>query len=320
MSENPKQDGKFAPPPPAEEEWAGKWKEHKAVAGIKKHFSSLNPKTFRLSDVDPNENFEADEKETEEALKDKVKELSELQDRLYSQEDWALLVVFQAVDGGGKDSTIKHVLSGINPSGVEVSAFKTPSVEERKHDFLWRIVPHLPERGKMGIFNRSYYEDVLAPRVYPEQLKESNLPSELITKNIWKERFQDINNFEQHLVRNGTLVAKFFIHISADEQRRRLTKRLTDPQKNHKFSANDLENSQHWTDYQTAYEEMVRNTSTPYAPWKVVPGNNKQVVHLAIATALVDLMNEMDLEYPEISSKEVDALRNLLKMRKQRKN
>ena len=289
--------------------------EHKAIAAVKKHFADFDPKTFKLGDVDPNDTLGLDENDVEEALKDKVAELSDLQERLYAEKDWSLLVIFQAADGGGKDSAIKHVLSGTNPSGINVWSFSHPTSEDLSHDFLWRANKRLPERGKVAIFNRSYYEDVLAVRIFPDLLKEQHLPPKVITPNIWDERFEDINAFETHLMRNGTKICKFFLHVSLDEHKKRIMKRLTDPDKNWKFSPNDAKDRQHWSEFQNAVEDMIKNTSPEECPWKVVPANNKWVVHLAVATAMVDTLKELDLEFPQMDNKQLHQLRSLLATR-----
>jgi PPK2 family polyphosphate:nucleotide phosphotransferase len=225
----------------------------------------------------------------------------------------AVLVVFQAMDAAGKDSAIKHVMSGINPQGCEVHSFKVPSPEELDHDFLWRAARRLPERGRIGIFNRSHYEEVLVVRVHPNLLERQKLPPGLVGKRIWKERFEDIRNFESHLARNGTQILKFFLNVSKDEQRRRFLERLDTPSKNWKFSLGDLAERERWDDYMAAYEDMIRNTSTPEARWYVVPADNKWFTRLVVAAALVDAMERLDLKFPKVSE---DAQRDLGRARK----
>jgi len=239
-----------------------------------------------------------------------------LQSKLYAQDRWALLLIFQGMDAGGKDGTIKHVMSGVNPEGCQVYSFKTPSATELQHDFLWRTTQHLPERGHIGIFNRSYYEEVLVVRVHSEVLKNENLPPSLVTKNIWDERFEDIHCFERYLARNGTVVRKFFLHLSKKEQKRRFLARLDEPGKNWKFSAADIHEREYWDDYQKAYEEMIRNTATKHAPWYVVPADNKWFTHLVVAAAIVETLEELGPSFPKVNAakrKEIQAAKALLK-------
>jgi len=259
------------------------------------------PKRFRLDDVDPNDTAGL-------ALKDRAKELlgqgverlRELQEKLYAQDRWSVLLIFQAMDAAGKDGTIEHVMSGVNPQGCEVHSFKAPSAEELDHDFMWRTTCRLPERGRIGIFNRSYYEEVLVARVHPEILGRQKIPAEFKTKKIWKERFEDINAFERYLARNGTLIRKFFLHLSKGEQKRRFLSRLDEPSKNWKFSLADAKERGFWKDYMEAYEDVIRHTSTPWAPWHVVPADNKWFTRLAVAAAVVDAMQSIDLRFPEV--------------------
>jgi len=259
------------------------------------------PKRFRLDDVDPNDTAGL-------ALKDRAKELlgqgverlRELQEKLYAQDRWSVLLIFQAMDAAGKDGTIEHVMSGVNPQGCEVHSFKAPSAEELDHDFMWRTTCRLPERGRIGIFNRSYYEEVLVARVHPEILGRQKIPAEFKTKKVWKERFEDINAFERYLARNGTLIRKFFLHLSKGEQKRRFLSRLDEPSKNWKFSLADAKERGFWKDYMEAYEDVIRHTSTPWAPWHVVPADNKWFTRLAVAAAVVDAMQSIDLRFPEV--------------------
>lgn len=231
-----------------------------------------------------------------------------MQDKLYAQDHWSVLLIFQAMDAAGKDSTIKHVMSGINPQGCQVTSFKQPSAEELDHDFLWRTTRHLPERGRIGIFNRSYYEEVLVVRVHPDILANQHLPPKLVTKKIWKERFEDINAFERYLARNGTLILKFFLNVSKDEQKKRFLERLDEPEKHWKFQPSDVAERQLWSDYMKAYEEMIRATATPHAPWHVVPADSKWFTRLAVAAAIVDAMEGLDLAYPKVEPELKDKL------------
>src|SRR5689334_5728531 len=258
---------------------------------------------FRLRDVDPGDTSSLgseDKPRATRALADGIGALSELQDMLYAQDRWALLLVFQAMDAAGKDGTIKHVMSGVNPQGCEVVSFKTPSAEELDHDYLWRCMRLLPERGRIGIFNRSYYEEVLAVRVHPAFLDAQRLPSQLVTKHIWDERFEDLRHFERYLTRNGIVVRKFFLHVSKAEQKRRFLKRLEEPEKNWKFSANDVKERAYWADYMDAYEDAIRQTATKDAPWYVVPADNKWFTRLVVAAAVVETLDSLDLAYPRV--------------------
>jgi len=241
--------------------------------------------------------------------------MEKLQAKLYAQNCWSVLLIFQAMDAAGKDGTIKHVMSGVNPEGVQVSSFKTPSETELQHDFLWRTTQHLPERGRIGIFNRSYYEEVLVVRVHPKVLEAEKLPPSLLTKSIWEERFEDICCFEHHMARNGTVIRKFFLHLSKKEQKRRFLARLDEPEKNWKFSAADVHERECWDDYQKAYEDMIRNTATKRAPWYVIPADNKWFTHLAVSAAIVETLEELNLTYPKVDAtkrKELLAARQLL--------
>jgi PPK2 family polyphosphate:nucleotide phosphotransferase len=232
-------------------------------------------------------------------LREGVERLSELQEQLYAQDRWSLLLVFQAMDAAGKDSTIEHVMSGVNPQGCQVFSFKAPSAEELDHDFLWRTTRCLPERGRIGIFNRSYYEEVLVVRVRPELLERQRLPARP-GKELWQQRYESINDFERHLARNGTVVRKFFLHVSREEQARRFLARLEEPAKQWKFSAADLAERARWDDYMAAYEKAIRHTSHPHAPWYVVPADNKWFTRLVVADAVIDALEELDLHYPRV--------------------
>ena len=237
-----------------------------------------------------------------------IEKLVALQERLYAQDRWAVLLVFQAMDAAGKDSAIKHVMSGLNPQGTVVFSFKRPSEEELDHDYLWRTTKALPERGRIGIFNRSYYEEVLVVRVHPEILGRQKLPPSLVTRHIWRDRYEDINAFERYLARNGTLIRKFFLHVSREEQRRRLLERLDEPSKNWKFDVGDLGERDHWDEYQAAYEQALSRTSTKDAPWFVVPADHKWFTRLVIAELVRDALESLDLQFPQLSRAQLEAL------------
>jgi PPK2 family polyphosphate:nucleotide phosphotransferase len=268
-------------------------------------------KHLRLKDHDPADThgLESELKpQVKELLADGVKELSRLQDILAAQDRWGLLLIFQAMDAAGKDGTIKHVMSGVNPQGVDVWSFKAPSAEELHHGYLWRTMKAMPERGHIGIFNRSYYEEVLVVRIHPEILESQKLPKALVTNHIWQERFEDINNFERYVTRNGIAVVKFFLHLSKEEQKRRFMERLDHRDKNWKFSASDVKEREFWDDYQNAYEDMIRHTASEHAPWYVVPADNKWFTRLVVSHAVVDALKDMNLKYPKLSSAEQAAL------------
>jgi PPK2 family polyphosphate:nucleotide phosphotransferase len=271
---------------------------------------------WRLSEIDPDDTGKLAKKQVAPArLAKDIEVLSELQEKLYAQDSWGLLLVFQAMDAAGKDSTIKHVMSGINPQGCDVHSFKAPSVEELDHDFLWRAACRLPERGRIGIFNRSYYEETLVVRVHPEILARQRLPSALIGRDIWKQRFEDINAFERYLSRNGIAIVKFFLHLSKKEQKKRFLKRLEQNEKIWKFSVDDMHERRHWDDYMRAYEETIRATASKHAPWYVVPADNKWFTRLVVASAVVDALEDLDLAYPTVSSskkKELEAAHQAL--------
>jgi PPK2 family polyphosphate:nucleotide phosphotransferase len=261
---------------------------------------------FRLADHNPDAADSRYSKESaDEPLSEIVSEISRLQNLLWAQDRWALLLIFQGIDAAGKDSAIKRVMSGVNPQGCEVTSFKEPSQEELDHDYLWRATRRLPERGRIGIFNRSYYEEVLVVRVHPELLEKQKTPSKYVTEALWRQRFADMVALEDFLVRNGTVVLKFFLNISKAEQRKRFLKRLDDPEKNWKFSARDVHERDFWDGYMHAYEDMVRHTSTAGAPWYVVPADRKWFAHLVIADAIVKAMSDLGLEYPKISGDEL---------------
>ncbi len=271
---------------------------------------------FRLKNFDPGDTGKLRSKaHAEELLQKGVARMAELQDMLYAQDRWAVLLIFQAMDAAGKDGAIKHVMSGVNPQGCQVYSFKVPSDEELNHDYLWRTMQRLPERGHLGIFNRSYFEEALVVRVHPELLQREKLPPSLITKDIWDDRFHDMCAFERYLSRNGVLVRKFFLHLSKREQKRRFLDRLDEPEKNWKFSAADVRERQCWDDYMKAYEDMIAHTATKHAPWFVVPADNKWFTRLVIAAAIVDTLEGLRLSYPEIDSqkrRELKAAREAL--------
>ncbi len=260
-------------------------------------------KKFRLSHRDPADTggVSLDGKEAKELLRHGVERLADLQGKLYAQDRWGVLLVLQAMDAAGKDGTIKHVMSGVNPQGVQVSSFKAPSAEELDHDFLWRTMKSLPERGRIGIFNRSYYEEVLIVRVHPEFLAAQRLPPNLLSKQIWEDRYEDINALERYLSRNGFLILKFFLNVSKKEQKKRFLERLDMPDKNWKFSINDAKERGFWDDYMTVYEDMLAATSTEWAPWHVIPADNKWFTHLAVGAILVRALEKLGLEYPRVN-------------------
>jgi PPK2 family polyphosphate:nucleotide phosphotransferase len=272
------------------------------ISDLASRYGVAHEKKFRLSEIDPGDTWKLTSKEhAHKHLEKGIERLSELQPKLYAQNEWSLLLIFQAMDAAGKDSTIAHVMSGVNPQGCEVRSFKVPSAEELNHDFLWRSAKALPERGRIGIFNRSYYEEVLVVRVHPELLAGEKLPSRLITNNIWRERFEDINAFEQHLTRSGVIIRKFFLHVSKKEQRERFLSRLEEPDKNWKFSQADLKERQHWSSYMRAYEDMIRHTATDCAPWHIVPADHKWFTRLVVAEVIVEALESLDLAFPKLS-------------------
>ena len=290
----------------------------KRARGFSKPFRVTDASGFRLKNFDPGETLHLDSEDkprAKEALASGIEALAELQDKLYAQDRWAVLLVFQAMDAAGKDGTIKHVMSGVNPQGCQIYSFKAPSAEDLDHDFLWRCMKYVPERGRIGIFNRSYYEETLVVRVHREFLEKQTLPPELVTKNIWKERFQDIRNFERYLTRNGVVVRKFFLNVSKEEQKKRFLERLETAEKNWKFSANDIKERAFWDDYMTAYEDMIRHTASPEAPWYVVPADNKWFTRIVVATAVIETLDGLKLHYPKVSEeqhRELAAAKQLL--------
>ena len=267
--------------------------------------------SFRLKDIDPDDTLDLtaeDKPRAKEALAMGVSLLAEFQDMLYAQDRWALLLIFQAMDAAGKDSAIKHVMSGVNPQGCEVHSFKAPSNEDLDHDFMWRCARRLPERGRIGIFNRSYYEETLVVRVHREFLEKQKLPPELVTKDIWEERFQDIRHIERYLTRNGVVIRKFFLHVSKKEQKKRFLERIEEPEKHWKFSAADIKERQYWDDYMKAYEDVIQNTATKHAPWYVVPADNKWFTRVVVAAAVIETLASLDLHYPEVSKEKLKEL------------
>jgi PPK2 family polyphosphate:nucleotide phosphotransferase len=280
-------------------------------------FKVRGGKKLRLKDHDPASVGDYHSKDAaQKRLRDGLSELQELQNRLYAQDRWSLLLIFQAMDAAGKDSTIKHVMSGVDPHGCQVFSFKAPSPEELDHDFMWRTTRCLPERGRIGVFNRSYYEEVLIVRVHPEILLRQKLERRLITRDIWKERFEDIRAFERYLTRNGTVVRKFFLTVSQEEQRRRFLERLDEPEKHWKFALRDVYEREHWEKYQNAYEDMIRQTSTSAAPWYVVPADHKWFTRMVVADVIIDTLRDMNLQYPRITGekkKEIEEAKRLLR-------
>jgi PPK2 family polyphosphate:nucleotide phosphotransferase len=286
------------------------------VASFADPYRVSDGRKFRLKDFDPADTRNLESKrDAKELLEEGVGVLCALQETLYAQDRWAVLLIFQAMDAAGKDGTIAHVMSGINPTGCQVSSFKAPSATELNHDFLWRSTCQLPERGRIGIFNRSYYEEVLAVRVHREILEGQRLPARLVAKNIWQERFEDINAFERYLGRNGIAVRKFFLNVSKDEQKRRFLSRLKENEKNWKFTPADVKERGYWDQYMEAYEDMIRHTSTEAAPWYVVPADNKWYTRLVVATAIVEALDSLGLKLPVVDAakrRELDAARALL--------
>jgi PPK2 family polyphosphate:nucleotide phosphotransferase len=267
---------------------------------------------FRLKDFDPADASGVKSKDqAQELLQHGLSVLPDMQERLYAQDRWGLLIVLQGMDAAGKDGVIKHVMTGVNPQSCDVHAFKTPSNEELNHDFLWRCNKVLPERGKIGIFNRSYYEEVLVTRVHPELLNAEKLPDELITKHIWEKRLDDINDYERYLMGNGIAICKFFLHISKEEQKKRFLERVDDPRKNWKFSMNDLKERAFWKDYQRAYEEMIQQTATKHAPWYVVPADNKWLARVVVAAAVIEKLSELKVDFPKVDKAQRKELENV---------
>ncbi len=279
-------------------------------------YAVYSPKGFRLKNFDPGDTQGLSSKaEAEEDLSRNIQELSDMQQKLYAQDCWSVLLILQAMDAAGKDSCIRHVMSGVNPQGCEVFSFKQPSTEELSHDYLWRASNRLPRRGRIGIFNRSYYEEVLVVRVHSQLLEQERIPPSLVTKNIWKERFEDINGFERMLVRNGTIIRKIYLNVSKEEQRSRFLKRLDEPEKNWKFEEGDVREREHWTGYMAAYEDMIAHTAKKHAPWYVVPADHKWFTHLVVSSILVNAIKELRLSFPKVDNarrKELRHARDLL--------
>ncbi|MGA8001742.1 MAG: polyphosphate kinase 2 family protein [Pseudolabrys sp.] len=291
------------------------------ISNITKRFRVDSPDKFRLADCDPNDchGLTIDKSEAKAMLAEGLEQLVELQERLYADDRWSVLIVLQAMDAAGKDSVIKHVMSGLNPQGVEVHSFKQPSAEELNHNFLWRAAQRLPERGRIGIFNRSYYEEVLVVRVHPELLERQSLPNSLAGKDIWQQRFEDICGFERHLVRNGTRILKFFLHVSKEEQRKRFLDRIDEPAKRWKFSMGDVAERKLWDKYQHAYEDLIRQTSRPEAPWFVVPADHKWFTRMVVAGALAQELQALGLDFPKIEGKALKELQEEAKALKEEK-
>ena len=279
----------------------------KAIKGI----CVTKPKKFRIADYDPAATWGATKEEAEKLLADEVDRLGGLQERLWAQDRWAVLLILQGMDAAGKDGVVKHVMAGVNPQGCDVHSFKAPTPEELNHDFLWRTACKLPERGRIGIFNRSYYEEVLIARVHPDVLAQQRLPKKLVTPDIWRQRFEAIVHFERTLAHNGVLVLKFFLNISHEEQRQRLLARLEEPAKRWKFSMNDVAERKRWPQYMEAYEEMIRATSHADAPWHVVPADHKAIARLMVAGVIIDAMQRLDLAFPEVKGKALAELREV---------
>jgi PPK2 family polyphosphate:nucleotide phosphotransferase len=277
---------------------------HKSARRFVERFRADPRGKIRLKDFDPADTAGLDnaKAKAQELLRGGVERLAELQDMLYAQDRWGLLVILQAPDAAGKDSTIKHVMSGVNPQGVTVSSFKQPSSEELDHDYLWRSVKRLPERGRIGIFNRSYYEEVLVVRAHDETLRAEKLPDRLMTKDIWRERYADINAFEKYLSRNGYRVVKFYLHVSKAEQKKRFLERLEVPNKNWKFSISDVHERAYWKEYQKAFDEMLSETSTKWAPWYVIPADHKWFTRLTVAAIIIEALEGLDLRYPKVDA------------------
>jgi len=276
-----------------------------------KKFCVDDGKDFKLKDYDPGDDGglgPEDKPYAKQALQMGVESLATMQDMLYAQDRWSILLIFQAMDAAGKDGAIKHVMSGVNPQGCQVSSFKAPSSEDLDHDYMWRCMKHLPERGRIGIFNRSYYEEVLVVRVHEQFLRNQKLPEELVTKDIWDDRLKDIRNFENYLGRNGTRVCKFFLNVSAKEQKKRFLERIDNPDKNWKFSASDAKERKYWKEYMEAYEELIKNTATKNAPWYVVPADNKSFARVVVASAIINTLDSIGLEYPKVSKEKIADL------------
>ena len=273
---------------------------------LAQHYRVCSGKKFTLAQYAPGETWQVNNKqEGIRLLEQQIEALRELQNKLYAQDQWAVLIILQAMDAAGKDSVIKHVMSGINPQGCQVTSFKEPSAAELDHDYLWRVHRAVPARGQIGIFNRSYYEEVLIVRVHPAFLQGQKLPPDLLTRKIWDQRYEDISAFEKYLGRNGVAVRKFFLNVSREEQKRRFLARLDQPEKNWKFSAGDVRERQRWNDYMQAYEQMIRHTATPQAPWHVVPADHKWYARLIVAAAIVETLESLNLKYPTVDEEKL---------------
>ncbi len=280
------------------------------LADLARRYRVTDGRSFTLKDIDPRETPGLDNREAATGLlAQSVERMGALQERLYAQDRWSVLLIFQAMDAAGKDSTIKHVMSGVNPQGCHVLSFKQPSTEELDHDFLWRVVKHLPERGRIGIFNRSYYEEVLVVRVHSDLLAKQRLPDQLVSKKIWEQRFEDINGFERYLARQGTVIRKFFLHVSKAEQKRRFLSRLDEPEKHWKFSLSDVHEREHWADYRRAYEDMIRRTATQDSPWYVVPADHKWFTRVVVGAAIVDTLESIRPTFPKVSAEMMRELK-----------
>jgi PPK2 family polyphosphate:nucleotide phosphotransferase len=266
---------------------------------------------FHLHSHNPGENGGLDKKASKDIVEANNKRMRDLQEKLYAQDRWSVLLIFQGMDAAGKDSAIEHVMSGVNPQGCEVYSFKQPSTQELDHDFMWRTSVALPERGRIGIFNRSYYEELLVVRVHPEILAKQKIPTSLVTKNIWQERFEDISAFEKYLARNGTVILKFFLNVSKEEQRKRFLDRLEEPGKNWKFSLGDVEERKLWDKYQAAYQDLIRHTSARHAPWFVVPADHKWFGRVVISSAIVEALEKLNLRFPEVAKGSLDELQKV---------
>lgn len=283
----------------------------KRISDLVEKYRVTHGKSFRLKDYNPGDTYGLGSEFkgiSSKFLEASSEEMSDLQDKLYAQDRWSMLIILQAMDAAGKDGTIKHVMSGINPQGCRVVSFKSPSHAELDHDYMWRCLRELPERGNIGIFNRSYYEEVLAVRVHPEFLKAEHLPEGLVGKDIWRERFEDINAIERYLTRNGVVILKFFLHLSKREQKKRFLSRLDEPVKNWKFSAADVHEREFWGEYQDAFEDMIRHTAAPEAPWHVVPADNKWFTRLVVASTIVETLKRLKLKYPTVDAQKKQAL------------
>jgi len=288
----------------------------KQLGKLAKAYCVERGKHFKLRDFDPADTAGIRSKErATAALQKSLEQLADLQNKLYAQDQWAVLLIFQGMDASGKDGVIKHVMAGVNPMGCQAYSFKAPSSEEQQHDYLWRTMQRIPERRRIGIFNRSYYEEGLIVRVHPDLLQNEKIPPSLITKKIWEERFEDMCAFERYLTRNGIVVRKFFLNLSKKEQARRFLARLDEPEKNWKFSAADIHEREYWDDYMQAYEDMIQNTATPAAPWYVVPADNKWFTRLVVASAIIDTLEKLNLSYPKVDAsrrKELEKARKFL--------